>query len=314
MTLASRVAAKHSALWSIDGRYRFWWNVWPASIALLICGWIYLEKPGSPGPSTSAQWGKPAPLPDVLVGSGVAGNARRPATPLATVFPEKLRGDAQTCYNHTSEKARPIEACSRMIGSGLLSDEQLVAAYNQRGRHHYSLKQRDLATADYDAALKIQPDTPAVLTNRSLIYMEYGKNDSALSDLNKAVELSGPAMAARTRLYRATALTALKDYDKAISDVDESQRLDPTDPEGYMARAVVESRRQRYDAALQAYDEFGKRSPNHIVTALIGRALTLEAAGRPAEALLAYENVLKVAPANAQAMTARDRLRRNGNP
>jgi tetratricopeptide (TPR) repeat protein len=300
-------------LWGIDGGYRFWWHIWPASIALLICGWIHVEKPGSPRASTSAQWGKPAPSPDVLAGSGVAGNARRPATRLIAVFPEKLRGDAQTCYSNTPDKARPIEACSRMIGSGLLSDEQLVAAYNQRGLHYYSLAQRDLATADYDAALKIQPDTPAVLTNRSLIYMEYGKDDAALSDLNKAVELSGPALAARTRLYRATALTGLKEYDKAISDVDESQRLDPTDSEGYMARAVIESRRQRYDAALQAYDEFGKRSPAHIVAALIGRASTLEAAGRPAEALLAYENVLKAAPANTQAMTARDRLRRNGN-
>lgn len=312
MTFASRVAAKHSALWSIDTGYRFWWHIWPASIALLICGWIYVEKPGSPMPSTSAQWGKPAPSSDVLAGSGAAGNAKRPATRLIAVFPEKLRADAQTCYSNSHDKARPIEACSRMIRSGLLSDEQLVAAYNQRGRHYYSLAQRDLATADYDAALKIQPDTPVVLTNRSLIYMEHGKNDAALSDLNKAVELSGPALAARTRLYRATALTAMKDYDKAISDVDESQRLDPADPEGYMARAVIEARRKRYDAALQAYDEFGKRSPAHIVAALTGRALTLEAAGRPAEALLAYENVLKAAPANTEAMTARDRLRRNG--
>jgi len=313
MMFVSHVAARHNALWSIDGTYRFWWHIWPASIALLICGWIYVEKPGSPMASTSAQWGKPAPSPDVLAGSGVAGNAGRPATRLIAVFPEKLRGDAQTCYSNPPDKARPIEACARMIESGMLSDEQLVAAYNQRGRHYYSLAQRDLATADYDAALRIQPDTPAVLANRSLIFMEHGKNDAALSDLNKAVELSGPALAARTRLYRATALAALKDYDKAIADVDESQRLDPADSEGYMARAVIESRRQRYDAALQAYDEFGKRSPAHIVTALIGRALTLEAAGRPAEALLAYENVLKAAPANTQAITARDRLRRNGN-
>ena len=199
-----------------------------------------------------------------------------------------------------------------MLGSGLLSEEQSVAAYNQRGLHHYWSAKRDLATADYDAALKVQPDTPAVLTNRSLIHMEKGQNELALSELNKAIELSGPAMAARARLYRATALIALKEYDRAISDVDESQRLDPADPEGYMARALVESRRQRYDAALRAYDEFGRRSPAHIDVALLGRALTLEAAGRPAEALLAYDNVLKVAPTNAQAIAARDQLRRNG--
>jgi tetratricopeptide (TPR) repeat protein len=316
MPLGSRIAALHGALWRIDRGYRLWWYVWPLAMAVLICGWIYLEKPMHTAGSTSAEWGKPRISTDVLAGSGAAGNAKRPATQLIAVFPEKLRGDAQTCYSTAPDKdKRPlIEACSRMIGSGLLTDEQSVAAHNQRGLYYYATTQRDLAMADYDAALKIQPDTPAVLTNRSLIYMENGQSDAALSDLNKAFELSMPALAARVRLYRATALLGLKQDDKAIADIDEAQRLDPTDSEGYLARALVEFRRQRYDAALRAYDEYGRRSPQHLAIGLIGRAMVLEATGRPSDALLAYENVLKLEPANRQAMAARERLRSAHQP
>ena len=302
MPFASRIAALHRALWNHDRSYRLWWYIWPASIALLICGWIYVEKPASAAGSTSAQWGKP----------GSSGAGRRPATQPMANFPEKLRDDAETCYKNTHEFKPLIEACSRMIESGLLNDEQLAAAYNQRGLYYYSTTQRERAMSDYDAALKIQPDGPAVLTNRSLIYMEYGQNDAALSDLNKAIELLAPALSASARLYRATAFITLKDYDKALSDVDESQRLDPTDPEGYLARAVVEFARKRFDAALRAYDEYGKRRP-YIAVGLVGRAMVLEATGHPTEALLAYESALKLEPTNSQAVAARERLRSAGN-
>jgi tetratricopeptide (TPR) repeat protein len=74
---------------------------------------------------------------------------------------------------------------------------------------------------------------------------------------------------------------------------------------------VIEFGRKRYDAALQAYDEFNRRAPR-IAAGLTGRAMVLEATGHPSEALLAYESVLKQEPANSQAITARDRLRSAG--
>jgi tetratricopeptide (TPR) repeat protein len=128
--------------------------------------------------------------------------------------------------------------------------------------------------------------------------------EAALSDLNQAIELLMPGLAARARLHRAAVFLALKGYDKAVLDLDESQRVDPGNPDLYFVRGMLE----HDDAALEAYDEFSKRAPTK-VTGLIRRAVTLEAMGRPSEALLAYENALNLEPTNSQASASSERLR-----
>jgi tetratricopeptide (TPR) repeat protein len=304
MSFGSRVAAMHSALWNIDQAYRLWWRIWPASAALLICGWIYVEKPATPA---SARWGRPADSAPVKSASGSAVPGKQSATQIITTFPEKLRNDAQSCYDNTPDLSRLIQACSRLIESGLLNDEQLAASYNQRG-FYYSGSQRDRAMSDYGAALRIRPDYPAALMNRSLIYLAQGQLEVALSDLNKAIGLLVPAQAARARSYRATIFLALKDYDNAALDLDESLRVDPDFLDAYIMRGMLEYERKRYDAALPAFDEFTKRAPTK-AKGLIWRGKALEAMGRPTEALLAYENALKLEPNNTDAAAASERLR-----
>jgi tetratricopeptide (TPR) repeat protein len=141
-----------------------------------------------------------------------------------------------------------------------------------------------------------------------LIYLAQGQMEAALSDLNQAIELLMPGLAARARLHRAAVFLALKGYDKAVLDLDESQRVDPGNPDLYFVRGMLEHDRKHYDAALEAYDEFSKRAPTK-VTGLIRRAVTLEAMGRPSEALLAYENALNLEPTNSQASASSERLR-----
>ena len=100
MNVAARSAAMHGALWSIDRSYRLWWYIWPASIALLIFGWIYVEKPVGTTSSSSAGWAKPAP------------SASSPD--LATNQSEKLRGDVTRCF-HDVDFDPAGDACSRLL-------------------------------------------------------------------------------------------------------------------------------------------------------------------------------------------------------
>jgi hypothetical protein len=100
MPLLSRIAAMHRALWQIDRGYRWWWYIWPVSIALLICGWIYVERPVVTTTSSSASWGKPAPA---------ASNADLLANP-----PAGQRGDAARCYHDVDFKPSQ-DACSRLL-------------------------------------------------------------------------------------------------------------------------------------------------------------------------------------------------------
>ena len=95
-----RIAAIHRALWETDRRYRLGWYIWPVSIALLVCGWIYVERPVVTANSSSASWAKPAQP---------ASNVDLMAKP-----PEGQRGDAARCFHDVDFKPSG-DACSRLL-------------------------------------------------------------------------------------------------------------------------------------------------------------------------------------------------------
>jgi tetratricopeptide (TPR) repeat protein len=291
------MAAQHSALWGFDRWYRLWWYIWPASLALLISGWICVDKPDRV-PASSTPWGTPVP-------NAPPQPIRR--SPTLANWPEKLQNDVVTCFSNASDVTPLVEACTRLIDSGQTPNQQLVAAYARRGFLR-RLKEPDLALADYNSALNIQPDAPAPLGNRALTYINRNQFDRALEDLNKVITLVPPAASAHAHRDRGYALFRLKEYDRAMSDLNEAQKLDPGDADTYLTRGDVEKAKQLYDAALNDFDEFSKRSPKS-PRGLIGRGSVFEATGHPKEALAAYETAVALDPANSQALAARDRLR-----
>ena len=96
------------------------------------------------------------------------------------------------------------------------------------------------------------------------------------------------------------------DHDRADSADPAPHRIGRSHRNG--ARGELEQAQQQYDAALRDFDDFSKRAPRN-PRGLIGRGAVLEATGQPKEALQAYENAVALEPSNAQALTARDRLR-----
>jgi tetratricopeptide (TPR) repeat protein len=301
MVSVSRLAAVHGAFWVADRWYRIWWYVWPASLALLISGWIIVDKPGLSGTQESAS----------------AGNWAKPVTPAAPIpvrnspilanWPEKLHNDVLICFSEASDLVPLVDACSRLLNSADLANPQRVVAYNRRG-FLLRLKQPARALEDYDAALKIQPNAPIVLTNWAFIYLTRNQNDAALADLNKAIEQFPPTAAGRAHFLRGVAYKQLTDYDKAIAELDENQRIDPDVPDHFVIRGEIEQARKNYDAALGDFDEFSKRAPRD-PRGLIGRATVLEVTGRPQEALTALDSALNIDPSNLRATALRDRLR-----
>lgn len=297
MKFASRVAALHGALWSDDRAYRLSWYVGPASLALLICGWISIPGPDESA-SSSAPWGKPAPNAKVRSAGG---------PPDLSIWPEKLRDDVRSCTVGNEDWGVRVEACSRLIESRLLSNWQMVAIYNQRGMH-YAKTQPTRALADYDAALKIRPNTPQVLMNRVNIHFARGQWDAAIADSSKAIEMLTPELAARARVIRAQAYYTAGDYDKAKIDLDESEKIDQENPELYLLRGNIDYDEKRFAAAALDFEQFSKRRP-HNPAGFIGRGMALEADSRFQEALLDYEAAIRLDPTDSRATSGRDRLK-----
>jgi tetratricopeptide (TPR) repeat protein len=294
MRRTAHIAAMHSALWSFDRTYRLAWYVWPAALAILISGWICIDKTGG---NSANSWAKPTT-------SAPAIPVRR--SPTLASWPEKLQDDVTTCFSNAVDLNPLIAACTRLIESGQANDGQLVSAYNQRG-FLQRLSQPDRALDDYNAALKLQPNSPQVLTNRAYIYLTRTRNDDAMADLSKAIDLYIPANAGMAHYYRGYDYFRLRDYDHAREDLDEAIKRMPSNPDPYLTRGDVELAQQQYDAALKDYDEFSKRAPRD-PRGLIGRGEVLDATGRLDEAIVALNSAVNLAPNNARALAARDKL------
>src|SRR5262245_34775340 len=99
MPMTQRIAALHGALWVSDRWYRLSWYVWPASLALLICGWIMVAKPREPArpgdPVGQQAPAKPAqPQPPKPNGLAFASVSWLPSS-----WPKPLQDDASLCFS-----------------------------------------------------------------------------------------------------------------------------------------------------------------------------------------------------------------------
>lgn len=291
MPWTARVAALHGALWGFDRWYRLWWYIWPTSMALLICGWIYLDKPAGVT-SPSAQWAKPVPT--------------APAT-APKVLPNWKQEKMTQCFSKSLPPATSTGACTELIITGLVKGRELAAVYTQRGFLERE-KQPDQALSEYNDALKVQPDFADALTGRAWIRMTRREYDDAFADLNKAIDLLPAPASGIARFYRGFAFLKIQNYPRALTDLNEAQKYQPSNADIYLARGEVEQAQENYDLALRDFDEFSKRAPKD-PRGLVWRSWVLETTGRTQEALAAMENALALEPGSDIARTERDRLR-----
>jgi tetratricopeptide (TPR) repeat protein len=82
----------------------------------------------------------------------------------------------------------------------------------------------DLAIADLDKAIQLDPKSATAYNNRCSAYFHKGDNDRAITDCEQAIQLD-PKYAAYND--RAVVYDAKGDYDRAIADYDEAIRLAP---------------------------------------------------------------------------------------
>ena len=159
-------------------------------------------------------------------------------TNLRTVTPEYIKD----CDLKSNRNDPVIRSCTAIIQSGRLTSrpDALAIAYATRAMAYGRYSQKDLALADFDDAVALQPDDVNIRFNRAVALERKGKFEQAIADLDKV-------LAARPDFWNASyergyIFMQNRDYDRAIIDFDQVLRVNP----GY-EKAV----RQRADA-LQA--------------------------------------------------------------
>jgi tetratricopeptide (TPR) repeat protein len=230
----------------------------------------------------------------------------------------------------------------------ILPSEELNAwDYINRAETYSKLQRYDAALADYDEALRLNPDEPLIYIVRAGFFSDWTHYDEAIEDLDSARQLDPDVLQFFLwHLIRAIAQMGLNDYDAAMSninraielepnvgisyaarggiyvnlnlfsealeDLERAIELDPDNPLAYLNRGAAYNYFQRYDEAMadiaRAFELVPYLPPSFSVVAYVNRGGILLGLGRYDEALEDLNRALEIDPSVAKGYAIRGAL------
>jgi tetratricopeptide (TPR) repeat protein len=124
--------------------------------------------------------------------------------------------------------------------------------YQWRGRTHARKGQYDKAIAEYDVALRLDPQFAEAYLGRGAAYQQKGSYEEAISDFSYAIQLKPQDAMAYTN--RGTAYLQKRDFDAAVADYDHAIQLNPQYARAYINRGMTYLEKQNLDAAVADHD------------------------------------------------------------
>ncbi|MGK7933710.1 MAG: tetratricopeptide repeat protein [Microcystaceae cyanobacterium] len=133
--------------------------------------------------------------------------------------------------------------------------------YNNRGKIYYEQQKWDLALADFNKSIELNPDFPLVYSNRGDIYRTQKKCDLALADYNKVIasninsDYKKYVQKMGIQCYKDRAIDHVKQqkWDLALTDFSKVIELNPSGALDYMNRGNVYKELQQYNLALEDF-------------------------------------------------------------
>jgi tetratricopeptide (TPR) repeat protein len=123
------------------------------------------------------------------------------------------------------------------------------------------MSQYDRAIADFNQAIRLDPDSIFALNNRGAAYARKGQYDDAIADFNEAIRID--ASYAITYNNRGIAYAKKGQYDRAIEDFDQAIRFDPKDASAFKNRNLT---KQLMGTAAGANTEVASTSKSRSLT------------------------------------------------
>lgn len=137
--------------------------------------------------------------------------------------------DWSACVANPENADRAIVGCSSIIGTGTEPPEKLFLALLWRGSAYETRGDHDQAIADFDKAIRLQPDNAVTYYNRGVANAGKGEIILAISDYDKAIQRKQDF--AEAYFNRGVAYDIKGDGVKALDDYRfASQRLLASDP------------------------------------------------------------------------------------
>lgn len=217
----------------------------------------------------------------------------------------RLRAAAYQVIGDTFMKKRDYDSAIDAFGKAHDADPDNVGYVNSRGIAYSSKGDDEHALADYDLCLQMRPHFANAYNNRGIIFLRKLDFARALDEFNAAVKYGPNSPNRYTHLTnRARAETLLKQYDAALADFSEAQKLNADGPQVPSNRCIAYAEMKRFDEAIADCNVVLAKTPKNVYV-LTSRANAYLAKGDPDAALADYNEAIKIAPNNIRAHAGR---------
>lgn len=227
--------------------------------------------------------------------------------------------------------AAAIDACAVIIRSGRQTRQDLAEAHLNRGIAYFFKDEIDRAIADYDKAIRLDPQNPLPFVRRADVFQRKGLQEKHLEAavhapaagrppsidagrawFERALEDYGRAIRLRPDvnvfIRRGNTHLYMGEYDDGIADFSETLRLDPANAEALVNRAGTRNFLGDPERAIADYDTVIRVDPSWPLV-FTARAFAYVAAGQFGRAIEDCDQALRLRPQNNLALSARCRAR-----
>jgi tetratricopeptide (TPR) repeat protein len=201
------------------------------------------------------------------------------------------------------------EKATAVLSQAIESDSEKIQAYVIRSRLYLDQQLFDLALADADKALAIQPTSQA-FEIKAFIYYQRGQLDEALENVNTALAII--PVSANACAIRALIEFEKQDYYKVLKDCNMLVLLDPKRVIAYRLRGLVHAKAAQIDSselekAIANFSKAIELMPTDQET-YYNRALAYENQGDTAKAISDYNMVISLAQDPTVVQLAEEKL------
>ena len=178
---------------------------------------------------------------------------------------QKAEQNPDRCDNQAtpdSSNDQKIRGCTAMIESGAVSTTTRAKAYEVRGLAYFNLRRYGLAIADFNESLRLEPDNWLTLLNRGESHQYNAEYNLAIADFSETIRLApgNPAGYIFRCMIRSKAGDLL---DTALSDCNKALELSATadcdtckvySSQASLWRALIWFRKGRFQDAIDDCD------------------------------------------------------------
>ncbi len=195
-----------------------------------------------------------------------------------------------------------VEQAAKDAESLLARDESNQFAFQVAVSAFTELKRFDEARALITRRIEKEPDNGVNYRLRGRLAMVQNKNEEALVDLNKALEIDQRDFEAL--LYRGHVYLILDEVQKASRDVSDSLLIEPDSIQGMLLRSLIAAHEERFSDAIKDMEVLVRHDPTneHWIQQL---AAYYQMDKRPRLAIRVLDELVSGDPSNWQAFRSR---------